>query len=130
MLKAAREAQVHTSWVNPDPAYEDALQQFVRAALDASRPNPFLEDFAALREMVAHAGAINALAQTAAEADRPRGAGHLSGDGAVGPESGRPGQPPPGRLRGSAPASCGGYSGVAPAAGSPPICSRRKRTGG
>ncbi|MCC2629839.1 MAG: malto-oligosyltrehalose synthase, partial [Thermomicrobiales bacterium] len=35
----------------------------VRAALDASRPNPFLEDFAALREMVAHAGAINALAQ-------------------------------------------------------------------
>ena len=35
----------------------------MRAALDASRPNPFLEDFAALREMVAHAGAINALAQ-------------------------------------------------------------------
>jgi (1->4)-alpha-D-glucan 1-alpha-D-glucosylmutase len=63
MLKAARESQVHTSWVNPDPAYEDALQQFVRAALDVSRPNPFLEDFAALREMVAHAGAINALAQ-------------------------------------------------------------------
>jgi (1->4)-alpha-D-glucan 1-alpha-D-glucosylmutase len=63
MLKAAREAQVHTSWVNPDLAYEAALQQFVRAALDASRPNPFLEDIAALREMVAHAGAINALAQ-------------------------------------------------------------------
>jgi len=63
MLKAARESQVHTSWVNPDPAYEDTLQQFVRVALDASRPNPFLEDFAALREMVAHAGAVNALAQ-------------------------------------------------------------------
>ena len=63
MLKAAREAQVHTSWINPDPAYEDALQQFVRAALDASRPNPFLDDFATLREVVAHAGAINALAQ-------------------------------------------------------------------
>jgi (1->4)-alpha-D-glucan 1-alpha-D-glucosylmutase len=63
MLKAARESQVHTSWVNPDPAYEEALQQFVRTALDASRPNPFLEDFATLRELVAHAGAINALAQ-------------------------------------------------------------------
>jgi (1->4)-alpha-D-glucan 1-alpha-D-glucosylmutase len=63
MLKAARESQVHTSWVNPDAAYEDALQQFVCSALDASRPNAFLEDFAALREMVAHAGAINALAQ-------------------------------------------------------------------
>jgi (1->4)-alpha-D-glucan 1-alpha-D-glucosylmutase len=63
MLKAAREAQVHTSWVNADPAYEEALQQFVRAALDVSRPNPFLEDFATLRAMVAHAGAFNALAQ-------------------------------------------------------------------
>jgi (1->4)-alpha-D-glucan 1-alpha-D-glucosylmutase len=63
MLKAARESQVHTSWINPDPAYEDALQQFVRSALDVSRPNPFLEDVVALREMVAHAGAINALAQ-------------------------------------------------------------------
>jgi (1->4)-alpha-D-glucan 1-alpha-D-glucosylmutase len=63
MLKAAREAQVHTSWVNPDPAYEEALQRFVRAALDTSRPNPFLDDLATLREIVAHAGAINALAQ-------------------------------------------------------------------
>jgi (1->4)-alpha-D-glucan 1-alpha-D-glucosylmutase len=63
MLKAAREAQVHTSWVNPDPAYEEALQRFVRAALDTSRPNPFLEDLATLREIVAHAGVINALAQ-------------------------------------------------------------------
>jgi (1->4)-alpha-D-glucan 1-alpha-D-glucosylmutase len=63
MLKAAREAQVHTSWVNPDPAYEDALRDFVRAALDTSRPNPFLEDIVGLREIVAHAGAINALAQ-------------------------------------------------------------------
>jgi len=35
----------------------------VRAALDASRPNPFLDDFPTLREVVAHAGAINALAQ-------------------------------------------------------------------
>ena len=47
----------------PDAAYEEALRAFVRAALDASRPNPFLDDFAALRELVAHAGAINALAQ-------------------------------------------------------------------
>ncbi|MGH2615216.1 MAG: malto-oligosyltrehalose synthase, partial [Thermomicrobiales bacterium] len=63
MLKAAREAQIHTSWINPDQGYEDALQGFVRAALDASRPNPFLEDVAALRDLVAHAGAINALSQ-------------------------------------------------------------------
>src|SRR5215213_3577689 len=33
MLKAARESQVHTTWINPDEAYETALRQFVRAAL-------------------------------------------------------------------------------------------------
>jgi (1->4)-alpha-D-glucan 1-alpha-D-glucosylmutase len=63
MLKAARESQVHTSWVNVDEAYEDALRHFVLAALDVARPNPFLQDLAALREIIAHAGAINALAQ-------------------------------------------------------------------
>ncbi len=63
MVKAAREAQTHTGWVNPDPGYEDAVRGFVRAALDTSRPNPFLEDVSALRDLVAHVGAINALAQ-------------------------------------------------------------------
>ncbi|MBA3451381.1 MAG: hypothetical protein H0T18_09235 [Chloroflexia bacterium] len=63
MIKAAREAQTHTGWVNPDAGYEDALRGFVRAALDSARPNPFLEDVATLRDLVAHIGAINALAQ-------------------------------------------------------------------
>jgi (1->4)-alpha-D-glucan 1-alpha-D-glucosylmutase len=63
MLKAARESQVHTSWVNPDPAYEDALRDFVRAVLGTPRKNPFLADLAPLRDIVAHHGAINALAQ-------------------------------------------------------------------
>ena len=63
MLKAVREAQVHTTWINPDEAYEAALREFVRAALDTSRPNPFLEDIATLRETIDHTGAINALAQ-------------------------------------------------------------------
>jgi (1->4)-alpha-D-glucan 1-alpha-D-glucosylmutase len=63
MLKAAREAQIHTSWVNPDPGYEDALHAFVRATLDASHPNPFLDDVATLRDLVANAGAFNALSQ-------------------------------------------------------------------
>jgi (1->4)-alpha-D-glucan 1-alpha-D-glucosylmutase len=63
MLKAARESQVHTSWINQYADYEQALREFVWAALDASRRNPFLEDVTALLEIVAHAGAINALAQ-------------------------------------------------------------------
>ena len=65
-----------------------------------------------------------------AQADRPRRAGRLPGDGAVGPQPGRPRQPPPGRLRAAQPPLAGVSSGVAPAAGWPPICSRRKRTGG
>jgi (1->4)-alpha-D-glucan 1-alpha-D-glucosylmutase len=63
MLKAARESQVHTSWVNQNAEYEEALRRFVRGALDTSRRNPFLEDITSLRDIVAHAGAFNALAQ-------------------------------------------------------------------
>jgi (1->4)-alpha-D-glucan 1-alpha-D-glucosylmutase len=33
MLKAVREAKVHTSWVNPEPGYEGALERFVRGVL-------------------------------------------------------------------------------------------------
>src|SRR3546814_14009006 len=40
------------------------------------------------------------------EADAAGGTGHLPGDGAVGPGTGRPGQPPAGRLR-AAPAVAG-----------------------
>ncbi|MBL8126392.1 MAG: malto-oligosyltrehalose synthase [Chloroflexia bacterium] len=61
MLKAVRESQVHTTWINPDPAYEEALSRFVRQTLAPG--SPFLEDIAPLRDMVAHIGAFNALAQ-------------------------------------------------------------------
>ena len=131
MLKAAREAQVHTSWVNP----ERGLRGRAAAASCAPRSmprgrTPFLEDFAALREMVAHAGAINALAQQLLKLTAPGRAGHLPGDGAVGPEPGRPGQPPPGRLRPAHPPLARVAAASPRAAGWPPICSRRKRTGG
>ena len=33
MLKAVKEAKVHTSWINPDTAYEEALQAFVAQSL-------------------------------------------------------------------------------------------------
>ncbi|MDP9470730.1 MAG: malto-oligosyltrehalose synthase, partial [Chloroflexota bacterium] len=63
LLKAIREAQVHTSWVNPNAAYDEATSRFVRAVLDNSAPNPFLGDIAAVRRRVAHAGTFNALGQ-------------------------------------------------------------------
>ncbi|MCD6681322.1 MAG: malto-oligosyltrehalose synthase [Burkholderiaceae bacterium] len=60
--KAAREAKVHTSWVNPDTDYEEALAGFVRAILESQA---FVED---LREQVmpiAWFGALNSLAMLA-----------------------------------------------------------------
>ncbi|HET7094208.1 MAG TPA: hypothetical protein VFI22_12030, partial [Thermomicrobiales bacterium] len=62
MLKAVREAQVHTSWINPNEAYEAALAAFVRGVLGDGQ-DAFFDDFAGLRQTVAHLGAFNALAQ-------------------------------------------------------------------
>src|SRR5207302_6612817 len=41
-VKAAREGKVETSWVNPDEAYEEALQAFVRRILDRARSGEFV----------------------------------------------------------------------------------------
>ncbi|HEV7995030.1 MAG TPA: malto-oligosyltrehalose synthase [Stellaceae bacterium] len=63
MIKAARERKLETSWSNPNPDYEAALERYVRGALDASRPNPFLAEFHAFVAGLARDGAITSLAQ-------------------------------------------------------------------
>ncbi|MBO0735059.1 MAG: malto-oligosyltrehalose synthase [Alphaproteobacteria bacterium] len=63
MIKAVREGKQQSSWSNPDLAYEAALQHFVQAALDATRPNPFLWEFHAFVESAERLGAISSLAQ-------------------------------------------------------------------
>ena len=64
MLKAAKEAKLHTSWINPNDRYEQALSEFVRRALTARTDNDFLRDFAAFRRPIATAGILNSLSQT------------------------------------------------------------------
>jgi (1->4)-alpha-D-glucan 1-alpha-D-glucosylmutase len=64
MLKALKEAKVHTSWITPNTAYERAVQQWVHAVLDTSEPNPFLDDFLELQQRVAFFGTFNSLSQT------------------------------------------------------------------
>jgi (1->4)-alpha-D-glucan 1-alpha-D-glucosylmutase len=64
MLKAAREAKVHTSWTAPDAQYEAALDAFVRGLLARDGRNLFREDFEPFVREVAVAGASNSLAQT------------------------------------------------------------------
>jgi len=61
MLKAAREAKTQTSWINPNEDYERALADFVRAVLDAGRPNPFLDDLRGQAERIGWFGALNSL---------------------------------------------------------------------
>jgi (1->4)-alpha-D-glucan 1-alpha-D-glucosylmutase len=63
MIKAIREAKVHTSWVNPHEAYEDAVRKFVHSILDRSTRNLFLEDLLPFQELVAGYGMKNGLSQ-------------------------------------------------------------------
>ena len=64
MLKALREAKVHTSWIDPDLKYEKAVEKFIRNSVGCGNRNRFMEDFLELRKVVAFYGHINALSQT------------------------------------------------------------------
>lgn len=64
MLKAMREAKVHTSWISPDSLREDAVMYFVDSILTESRHNNFLNDFFSFQKMTAACGIFNSLAQT------------------------------------------------------------------
>lgn len=61
MTKAIHEAKVHTSWLNPNSDYDNAVTQFVAAVLRDPR---FLAQISELQQTVAHFGVYNALAQT------------------------------------------------------------------
>ncbi|HEX2172565.1 MAG TPA: malto-oligosyltrehalose synthase [Dehalococcoidia bacterium] len=63
MLKAIKEAKVNTSWVNPNQAWDQAVQAFVGRILDRREENLFLTDLADLRRKVAFFGMFNALSQ-------------------------------------------------------------------
>jgi (1->4)-alpha-D-glucan 1-alpha-D-glucosylmutase len=63
LLKAVREAKVHTSWTNPNPRYDEALSRFAEAILDPERSADFLEDFTLFQARVAQVGSLNALGQ-------------------------------------------------------------------
>ena len=45
MLKATKEAKVHTSWIDPDAGYDDALSAFVTAVLPTAAFAADLEAF-------------------------------------------------------------------------------------
>jgi (1->4)-alpha-D-glucan 1-alpha-D-glucosylmutase len=64
MVKAVREAKVHTAWLKPDQEYEEACLSFVEEILTPSPENPFLEHFLPFQKRVALYGIFNSLSQT------------------------------------------------------------------
>ncbi len=71
MIKAVREAKVHTSWTETDSAYEEALLQFIRGVLEPRDNNLFLGDFLEFQRRVAHFGLLNGLSQTLCKLTAP-----------------------------------------------------------
>jgi (1->4)-alpha-D-glucan 1-alpha-D-glucosylmutase len=63
MQKAIKEAEVHTSWVNPNEEYEEATRNFVTQVLTDDPADPFRRDFAALQQRIAFFGQVNGLSQ-------------------------------------------------------------------
>jgi (1->4)-alpha-D-glucan 1-alpha-D-glucosylmutase len=64
MQKALHEAKVHTSWINPNAPYEDAVVKFVERVLEPSLKNAFLQDFQQFQAPIARAGVWGSVAQT------------------------------------------------------------------
>lgn len=63
MLKALREAKIHTSWINPNEGYENGALRFIEKILDGNGENPFLIDFLPFQDKIAQYGMYNSLSQ-------------------------------------------------------------------
>ena len=64
IVKAVREAKVHTAWLKPDTEYEDAYVSFAEKILARSEANAFLKEFIPFCRRVSHYGMLNSLSQT------------------------------------------------------------------
>lgn len=63
IVKAVREAKVHTAWLKPDDKYEKACVDFIDGILDGSAGNTFLSDFIVFQKKLARYGISNSLSQ-------------------------------------------------------------------
>jgi (1->4)-alpha-D-glucan 1-alpha-D-glucosylmutase len=71
MSKAMHEAKVHTSWINPNPAYDDAIEQFIARVLDPAANADFLNVFRPFQRRLSHYGLFNSLSQTLVKVAAP-----------------------------------------------------------
>ncbi|MBI1849489.1 MAG: malto-oligosyltrehalose synthase [Planctomycetes bacterium] len=63
MLKAIREAKVHTSWINENQRYEHAVVRFVERTLKGRTSPRFFDLFRSFHRQIAQLGMVNSLAQ-------------------------------------------------------------------
>jgi (1->4)-alpha-D-glucan 1-alpha-D-glucosylmutase len=71
LRKAAREAKVHTSWLDPDETYESLLLEFLENILAPSLQNRFREVLDVFVRRIAFYGFFNSLAQTLIKVTAP-----------------------------------------------------------
>ncbi|MDH3251538.1 MAG: malto-oligosyltrehalose synthase [Ignavibacteria bacterium] len=71
MIKAVREAKVHTAWLKPDEYYEEGFLRFIDQIMVDSSENHFLQDFTLFQRKVGYYGMLNALSQTLLKATCP-----------------------------------------------------------
>ncbi|HLO47580.1 MAG TPA: malto-oligosyltrehalose synthase [Kamptonema sp.] len=71
VIKAVREAKVHTAWLRPDNDYEAAFMAFVDNVLEPSEENKFIKEVMPFWKRVAQYGIFNSLSQTLLKATAP-----------------------------------------------------------
>ncbi len=64
LIKAAREAKVHTNWLEPNSQYEEALLTFADRVVELGTDNPFMPSFLPFQRRIQHHGILNSLSQT------------------------------------------------------------------
>lgn len=62
ILKAIREAKVHTAWLRPDEEYEQAFINFIDRVLE-TKESDFWQQFSSFQKQIAEYGVYNSLAQ-------------------------------------------------------------------
>lgn len=67
--KSIKEAREYTSWMEPNPQYENACKQFLKAIL--KRGSPFLKSFSAFQQEIEQIGKWNSLSSTALQLGCP-----------------------------------------------------------
>jgi len=71
MRKALREAKLHTSWVSPNPSYEEAVEGFVQGVLTDERGAAFRQDFEGFLAPLVRPGLLNGIAQAVVKGCAP-----------------------------------------------------------